>query len=326
VRRYTSVHAAADLDAVRAALGYERLDLWAGSYGTRTALVYSRLFPERVRAVVLDGAAPFELRFPLWVARDTEAAIGRLLADCEASGPCRAAFPRLGPDLRELVARLEALPAAVEASDPVTGRPVRLTVGRDELVSGLRVALYTPQHSRLLPLAIHEAARGRFGPYLALLGEGTAWSTETMALGLTLSVLCGEDVSRFDDAEVEAATTGALLGSSLVRSWRTMCAAWPRGDVPPRLDDAQPSSAPALILSGALDPVTPPRWGEAMARHFPRGRHVVVPGAAHNVSFTGCVPDLIARFVEAGSADGLDVSCVPKTRPPFVVGPAGTVP
>jgi pimeloyl-ACP methyl ester carboxylesterase len=105
-----------------------------------------------------------------------------------------------------------------------------------------------------------------------------------------------------------------------------MCAAWPRGDVPPRLDDAPPSSAPALILSGALDPVTPPRWGEAMARHFPRGRHVVVPGAAHNVSFTGCVPDLIAKFVEAGSADGLDVSCVPTSRPPFVVGSAGTAP
>jgi hypothetical protein len=73
-----------------------------------------------------------------------------------------------------------------------------------------------------------------------------------------------------------------------------------------------------------MDPATPPRSGEAAARHFAGSLHVLVPGAAHNASFTGCVPELIAAFVERGSADGLDTSCAARTaRPPFVTSHAG---
>jgi pimeloyl-ACP methyl ester carboxylesterase len=326
-RLYTSEQQMADLDEVRARLGYERINLWGGSFGTRAALVYARLFPARVRSVVLDGAAPLEFEFPLSLARDNQRALDRLLADCAAEAACAAAFPRLGQELAELLARLEREPARVSLRHPRTGEPVELALGRDRFAGGLRVFLYSASHQALMPLLIDQAWRGNFAPFVALSLAGMAWSVDTMALGLTLSVVCAEDVAGVTDEEIAAASRGSFLGRSEMDEWKRWCSLWPAGTLSPGLRRAPPSAAPALILSGELDPVTPPRWGEVMARHFHAARQVVAPGTGHNVSFSGCVPDVIARFLAAGSAAGLDTSCVAALRrPPFVLDLAGSAP
>jgi pimeloyl-ACP methyl ester carboxylesterase len=148
-----------------------------------------------------------------------------------------------------------------------------------------------------------------------------------MSLGMTLSVLCSEDVPMARDEEIEALTRGTFVGRAEVDAWRRLCAEWPRADLPERFDAPVSAPSAALILSGVLDPVTPPVWGEEVAASLPRARHVVVPHAAHNTSFTGCVPDLIAAFIREGTAAGLDASCVDAIRtPPFVIGPAGPAP
>ena len=326
-RLYTTEPAVDDLDEVRAALGYERVNLWGGSYGTRAALVYARRHPDRVRSVILDGAAPFEIKLPLWNAWGAQRALDRLTADCRADRNCRTAFPRFREELAEVLARLEPSPVRASLPHPRTGRPATMEVSRVVFASGLRGLLYVPAYASLVPYMVHEAAAGNFIPFAALSLETSAWSTETMSLGLTLSVLCAEDVQRLTPAEAETATRGTYVGASEIEIWQQMCAAWPRGPLPADADRVVPLDVPALILSGDLDPVTPPRWGQAMAAHFPRNRHVVVPGVAHNTSTSGCVPELISRFLEAGSAEKLDASCVRKIRrPPFVVDPSGTAP
>jgi len=318
-RLYTTAPAMDDLDEVRAALGYEKINLWGGSYGTRAALVYAQRHPERVRTVVLDGAAPFELTLPLHNAWGAQRALDRLLADCAGERECRTAYPRLREELDEVFSRL---PVRASLRHPQTGQLVEITVSRGGFASGLRGMLYTPAHASLLPWVVHSARRGDFSPFAALSLETAAWSTETMSLGLTLSVLCSEDVRRIRDGEAERAVRGTFLGDFEIATWRRMCEAWPRGPRP--VADDRPVRVPALILSGDLDPVTPPRWGEAMKKHFPDALHVVVPGAAHNTSMSGCVPDLIARFLDRGK---IDASCVRKIRrPPFVIDPSGTAP
>lgn len=325
-RLYTTAPAVDDLDGVRAALGYERINLWGGSYGTRAALVYAERHPEHTRSVVLDGAAPFEIELPLHNAQGAQRALDRLLADCAAEKECRAAFPRLREDLAFVLARLEQAPARVSLRHPQTGRPVEITVGRGAFASGLRGMLYTPVHASLVPSVIRSAREGDFSPFATLSLETAAWSTETMSLGLTLSVLCSEDVHRITDDEAERETRNTFGGRFEIETWRRMCSAWPRGPVP-ALERAKPLSVPALVLSGDLDPVTPPRWGEVMKIHFSGALHVIVPGAGHNTSMTGCVPDLIAQFIEQGGPAGLDASCVQKIRrPPFVIDPSGTAP
>jgi pimeloyl-ACP methyl ester carboxylesterase len=326
-RFYTSEPVVDDLDDVRAALGYERINLWGGSYGTRAALVYARRHGDHVRSVVLDGAAPFEIRLPLYNAGNAQRALDRLLADCSAEPDCRAAFPHLREEIREVLARLEKAPVQVRLRHPQTNRPVDFTVSRSAFASGIRGMLYVPVHASLVPLMVHEAAQGDFTPFAALSLQTAEWSTETMSLGMTLSVLCAEDVPRITDDDAEREVRGTFLGRSEIDTWRQMCAKWPRGPLPGEVDRVRPLQIPALILSGDLDPVTPPRWGEAMKAHFPGALHVIVPGTGHNTSTTGCVPDLIAGFIDKGNAAGLDTKCVQKVRrPPFVIDPSGTTP
>jgi pimeloyl-ACP methyl ester carboxylesterase len=326
-RFYTSEPIVDDLDDVRAALGYQQINLWGGSYGTRAALVYARRHADHVRSVVLDGAAPFEIELPLYNAANAQRALDRLLADCAAEPECSSAFPRLREELGEVLARLDQGPVRVSLRHPQTNRLTDLKLPRSAFTSGLRGMLYVPTHASLIPYMIHAAAQGDFSPMAALSLETAAWSTETMSLGMTLSVLCAEDVQRITDEEAEREVRGTFLGRSEIDSWRQMCSKWPRGPLPAEVDRVRPLQVPALILSGDLDPVTPPRWGEAMKAHFPGALHVVVPGAGHNTSTTGCVPDLIAQFFDKGSAAGLDTRCVQKVRrPPFVIDPSGTAP
>ncbi|HWM91552.1 MAG TPA: alpha/beta hydrolase [Thermoanaerobaculia bacterium] len=324
-RFYTTEPAVDDLDEVRAALGYERINLWGGSYGTRAALVYARRHPDRVRTVVLDGAAPFEIALPLYNAWGAQRAMDRLLADCAAEPECRTAYPRLREELAEVFARLDQGPVRTSLHHPRSGKPVEISITRGGFASGLRGMLYTPAHASLIPWVVHSARQGDFAPFATLTLETASWSTETMSLGMTLSVLCSEDVHRIRDEEAEREVRGTFAGTFEIDAWRRMCEDWPRGPVPAL--DRRLLRVPALILSGDLDPVTPPRWGEAMKKHFPGALHVVVPGTAHNTSTTGCVPDLIARFVDQGGAGGIDPSCVRKVRrPPFVIDPSGTAP
>jgi pimeloyl-ACP methyl ester carboxylesterase len=326
-REYTDFEAMEDLDAVRAALGAERIDLWGGSYGTRAALVYLRLHPERVRSVVLDGVVPFAMKYPLYTGRDGQRALDLLLRDCSADPACSAAFPDLRHELDALFATLERSPAEVEVRNSRTGWRERVTIGPDALVSGLRGSLYSAEQASVLPLAIHRAAAGDFEPYAALVQAVAGWSVETMSLGMTLSVVCSEDVSRISEDEAERWTRGNFVGRTMMDSLQGLCAAWPRGSLPEGYDQPVHAEAPALLLSGALDPVAPPEWGDLAAKDLPASKHVVVPGTAHNTSHVGCVPSLIATFIENGSAAGLDTSCVEAIRrPPFVLDTLGTLP
>jgi fermentation-respiration switch protein FrsA (DUF1100 family) len=89
------------------------------------------------------------------------------------------------------------------------------------------------------------------------------------------------------------------------------------------------SDVPVLLLSGELDPVTPPSWGEEAARHLPHSLHVTVPGVGHNTLGAGCVRSLMADFIARGSVTGLSPTCgadAGLARPPFFTSFAGPTP
>jgi pimeloyl-ACP methyl ester carboxylesterase len=302
------------------------VNLWGGSYGTRAGLVYARRHPDRLRSVTLDGAAPFEVRIPLHNAENAQRAFDALVRDCRADVDCRTRFPRLREALATVLDRLARAPVKAAIADPRTAERIEVTVTRALFASGVRVGLYTPVHASAAPFIIYEALEGRFEAFAALLVESAAWSTDTMSFGVTLSVLCSEDVPRIADEDVARLTAG-FLGRSEVDAWRAWCSAWPEGAAPAEARQTDPIPIPALVLSGDLDPVTPPAWGRVLADHFEPSRDLVAKGAAHNVSFSGCAPDLIAQFVERASADDLDASCLDAiARPPFLLTPRGPRP
>ena len=325
-RHYTTPVAMDDLDDVRAALGYETINLYGGSYGTRAGLVYMRRHPERVRTAVLDGSAPVSMRLPSSMNADALRALDRLFADCAAESGCREAFPDLPETFARVIEELEANPRVLDTTHPRTGDSFELRLNGSGFAAGLRNSLYSPTVASLLPWTIARAAQGDFGPFLAQIVP-LSDSGELINPGMFLSVICAEDVSQLADGDAERLAAEGILGRLQVEVITDACSVWPAADLPADYFEPVRSDIPTLLLSGDLDPVTPPRWGEAVLGGLGDARHVVAPGAGHGVIAHGCADDVIAKFIETGSHEGLDVSCLERIRrPPFMLSAAGTDP
>lgn len=318
-RQFTHAAALADLDEIRARLGYERVDAWGGSWGTRAALLYAARYPTRVRRLVLDGAVPLDMGFPSSASRDAQRALDLVVAGCEASIPCRARYPDAAGLVRTLDVTLQRAPFTARVRHPRTGAFVTKALPREAVVETLRGALYTPQDAALVLWLIERALDGDVAPLLAQATRTASWSTDQMALGTTLSVLCSEDLAGARETDYVAEARASVFGAIYADAWRGRCRMWPTGTGRDDVDREVQLDAAALVLSGVHDPVTPPGWGERMMRHFSQAQHVVVDAAAHNASFTGCTPDLIADFLDGDGHTALDTSCLAGARWPGVV-------
>ncbi len=317
-RFYTTPHAVDDLEEVRAGLGYAAANLFGHSYGSRAALVWMRRYPASVRSAVLYGAAPATMRPPLHHAPDAQRALDRLLADCAADPACAAAYPDLAGKLAEILARLAEAPAVAAFDDPRTGRRLELSIGRDLFNEVLRWRLYD-ERAATVPASIAAAHAGDFAPVarIGLALRRAAASGALLAVGTFLSTTCAEDAPGIDPAEAARLAAGTFLGTYRVDQQLRACAVWPRGELSPGYAEPVASAVPALVVSGARDPVTPPRWGEEVVRHLRQGRHLVLEHGAHGVPGP-CLAGVLAEFVARGSAEGLATECIAAMpRPAF---------
>ncbi len=321
--QFSTERAADDLERVRAALGYEGIALYGVSYGTRLALRYAERHPGHARRLVLDGVAPPELVLGASFAKDSQASLDGLLAACAADESCRAAFPDARRTLDAHLERLEEAPANVEALHPRTGEPVHITMHRDPFAVALRGLLYAPELAALVPLTIFEVSKGRYGAFIAQAAALGEPAQEEMSFGLFLSVVCAEDVPRIEDAAV-AESKATLFGDALIRELRGACEAWPVARLASAPAVTPELLVPTLILSGGLDPVTPPRWGELVAARIAGSRHLVATDAGHGIGSRSCVPKLMRAFLGGEPASGLDAACLRgDIRPPFFIDRAG---
>ncbi len=317
---YTTTLAMQDLDAVREALGAERINLVGASYGTRAALEYQRQFPRAVRRSVLDGVAPPDMVLPASAGLDAQASLDALFAACRTEPACTRRWPALRQDWERLLA---SLPREASVADPLTGATERFTLTRDLVLAAVRAPLYAPGLAAALPAAIQAAAQGRLEPLVALGSALTRRGAPGLSTGMHFSVICAEDMPRLAAGGVAAARD---FGTGLAPLYEQACASWPRGAVPTEFYTVGRSATPVLLLSGGLDPATPPRHAKRVAEALgERARHVVVPNAGHGLLGTGCVPDLLFRFIDAASdADALtlDATCATgMPRPPAFVPP-----
>ena len=326
-RFFTTSIAMQDLDEVRAALGADQIDLWGGSYGTRAALVYLREHEEHARAVVLDGVAPVELKLPVTFARDAQRSMDLLLQSCAAEKSCQAAFPDLQTQFARLLDDLSKHPAAARVQDPLTGAPADVVITRDVFAAGLRGVLYQQDFASLAPLIVARAAHGDFAPFIAATAGLDEGFSHSMSFGMMFSVVCAEDLPGTTPAEIDEAAKGTFLGPTLARQFLEVCAYWPRGALPRQFHEPVQSNKPVLLLSGELDPATPPRWADIAKGTLTKSLHLIVPGVGHGATAEGCVPQLIAQFIDKASVQGLDASCLaPLRRPPFFISFAGPPP
>jgi len=315
LRMFTTPIAMQDLDAVRAALGVERINLVGGSYGTRAALDYQRQFPQRVRRSVIDGVAPPDMGLTTSHSSDAQAVLDAVFTACEREAACRQAHPALRTDWAAL---LQSLPRRVSVAHPLSGQAESLTLTREMLLGAVRGPLYAPPLAAALPQAIAEAARGRFDAIVGINSLLAPRKGMTLAMGMHFSVVCSEDLPRKAHA---VDPPGTDFGVGFAELYERVCASWPRGELPAAYAGVPPSRSPVLMLSGGLDPVTPPRHAERVAKALgPNARHVVVPNAGHGVLGIGCMRDVLFRFIDAADDAGalaVDAGCVKSIpRPP----------
>lgn len=316
-RFYTTTDAVRDLDAVRAALGAEQINLIGGSYGTRVAQQYAMRHPQHTRSLVLDGVVPNELVLGSEHARNLDEALAQQFKRCQQAPACADKFGKdQREQLRALMARLSAQPVQVEYRDPSTNHIGTGQVDAATVASLTRMFSYAPQAAALLPLVLSEAEQRRYEPLMSVAKLLENQLGEQFMHGMQLSVICTEDADLLEDNPADRDT---VMGEAMNAYLKAQCAAWPTGTRPKDFHTPLKSDAPALLLSGELDPVTPPRYGTQVERHLRNGRHLVLKGQGHGSFGTGCVPKLLGRFMESADARSLDAACLDSLDyvPPF---------
>jgi len=321
VEFYTTSVAVRDLDAVRTALGYQRINLYGVSYGTRVAQHYVRRFPEHTRSVILDGVVPPQLALGTATALNAEHTLTSILGRCAHDTECSKRFGDPAVAYHTLRDSLQAHAVSVNLPDPTSGEPSKLEFTSYHLASVLRLASYTAEQAALLPLMLH-GATGTPANFIPLASQFLMVNRsygDAVANGMHNSVVCTEDVPFWDLSKVNRAELEkTYLGTAQLDGLQAICSIWPRGPIDPDFHAELRSDVPALLLSGGDDPVTPPADAEQAKRGFSHSMHVVLAGFGHGQLAAPCVDRVMGYFVAKGSVEGLDVSCVKKDVPmPF---------
>lgn len=317
LKLYTTSIAMDDIDEVRAALGYEKINLFGGSYGTRAALTYLKRHPQQVRTATLQGVAPTDQFMPGDFAVQNERALQGVLAECFADEACNKAFPKLKEEVKAVLARLMKGPVEVEIEKPKTKKRVKVRLNRDLAAEAIRYMLYHPVPAGRIPLIIHLAAENNFRPLAEAAFSYRLNLVGTGSNGMYLTVTCAEDLPGINLPEAERSAANTFLGDYRLRQQREACALWPRANVEADYTRPLRSEVPVLILTGEWDPVTPPMHGDRVAKTLQNSLHIVVPHGAHGLGGLeniDCIQRIRAEFMERGTTKGIDTGCVKSIR------------
>ncbi len=310
--QYGTARVVEDFERIRRALGYQRFNLYGGSYGTRTAQVYVREHPGSVRTVYMGSIVPIDVVMPLPMPKAARIAMDGTFAACEAQPDCRAAFPRLREEFRDVIARLDRDPPRVS----VPGRSEPAVLDRGRVAEWLRARLYRPSSATELPWLIHQAQQGNFDPIARGIIADAPQIDTALSFGALLSITCNEDVAFVREADVARESEGTFLRDYRLRQQQAACRNWPRAAVPAAFKRPVRSSIAALFVSGDSDGGSPLWFTEHAAPGFTNRAEVVMRGHGHT-EWNDCVAKIYARFVISGDARGLEVDCAVTPRAPF---------
>lgn len=324
-RYFTTSIAVRDLDDVREALGYERVNLYGISYGTRVAQHYLRRYPERTRSVILDGVLSPDIALGPDVALVSQEGLDALFERCREDEECDDAYPDLPTRFDAVLDRLGDAPVGVTIDHPRTGEPTETTIDRFTLIAIVRLLIYSPRTASVLPALVESAYEGDYRP-LATHAMFVAQSVENLAAGLNYAVACTEDAPYVEDVDVDA-LAATYMGTTFVDALNRVCERWPVGIMDEDLREPVETDVPVLLLSGELDPITPPRYASAAAARMTNTIDIVGRGQGHGMLTVACAQGLMAKFVDRPEAEELDLGCVDRIRPfPLFTSPMGPAP
>ena len=299
-RAYSTTRAMHDLEQVRTTLGYSQLNIWGLSYGSKAAREYLRLYPGNVRSLVLAGVVP---RARAWwgdIAVQTDRMLGELQRLCQADARCGSSVPDLRGSLQTLIARLEQGPARINDSTQVTAADVRRGV-TNRLGEGWSAAT--------IPLLVRDGLAGDLTPFVP-----PRVGPPPIPPGVFYGLTCSEEFRRQEGERTRKISAGTLLGASGVLQHLAICAVWPTWQIEPGLWEEVASDVPTLVLSGALDHITPPELAEPVVARLSRSRRLILPLRGHN-DFDPCIGGILQRFIRNPDPGAVDDACLRDTPP-----------
>lgn len=326
---YNTAENAADVNDLRLALGYDEVNLWGISYGTRLALEVMRLYPEGLRSVVLDSVYPPEVDLYLGTPASADRAFDLLFDSCAADPACSAAYPDLRTVFFDTVDRLNEEPVAIEIVHAFTGERMDGLLNGDDLMAFLFQFLYYADVIPSLPQIIYDASQGDYDMIVRLAGVLVA-EQEVMSQGMHLSVQCHDEVSGSSLEEFEAVLAeypelDSLFEDSLLgRLGYEVCAAWGAGAADAAENEPVRGDVPTLVLAGEYDPITPPDWGQQVAGTLDNGYFFEFPGQGHGTSVSSdCARDMMVAFLDDPTSAPDDACRAGMSGPEFVAPGAG---
>jgi pimeloyl-ACP methyl ester carboxylesterase len=317
-RFYTTVPAMQDLDEARAALGYDKINLYGISYGVTAEQIYMRMFPEHVRAVVMDHGHPADLPYAQMLPRAAQSALDQLLTYCEQDEKCHTAYPDIRGDWKTVLDRLTNGPVVTSYIPPGMTAPVSVTL--DHLAVSTYNALFNGTYSQI-PSAIHQFATHE--DWTSLINNIQSGSSNELEPLMYYMISCFEPASGYQPEEIARLNPDSMFRDWIVKiaqNTEKICAALPKPN--PSLVYGPGKSVPlsALMLNSLLDPVFPPSGMDLALKEFTQSRVITETTEGHDTSNSECRWDIITQYIERGSVNGLDISCMEKQKPSFVIG------
>lgn len=328
-RYFTTSVAVKDLETVRETLGVSQWNLYGISYGTRVALHYLRRYPDKVRTLVLDAVVPPTVPLGPDIASLAQRSLDIIFERCADSPGCFEAFGDLNTATAELLDSLKAQPRTITYEDVASGKIKTMEFTWQHLAVTLRLLSYSSQTASILPSMLHEAiANDNFAPLARQAMLQTQSLGDSMATGMHHAVICTEDAPYMSvGADKSTEAKPSYMGDQVVSSLLATCAGWPVGILDDDFRQAVESAVPTLILSGEADPITPPSYGDEVAESLSQSRHIINSQQGHMQAPFGCMPVLLAQFVETADAQSLDTSCLERQHVlPFFVDANGPLP
>ena len=313
---YTTAQSAADVDSIRRALGYERINLYGGSYGSLLAQATMRDYPDHIRSVAFNSTLPLEASIFVDASTTTANAILRLVEACDADPACNEAFPDLKTVLFEVIDQLNSEPVPVTLTNPSDGASYPALLTGEAVRANLVTFLYISQIIPVLPQATYDVYNGDYDLMTQLSSTRLAL-IDRISRGMMTSVICNADLvgrTPTDLLEIMAQLPPQLVSSAdpefiIEHGMFGTCAEWPVPDAAASAKEPLYSNIPTLVLEGEFDPVTPPEYGELVAGYLENGYYFEFPGIGHDVLSTACAREIAGAFIDDPSM-APDATCI----------------
>ena len=311
---YGTRNATLDIEKVRTAMGYEKVNLYGTSYGTRVALSYINTFPENLRTATLKGLVPNSLIMPSLFAKDSQRSLELLIEDCKNNQECRSSFPYFEKEFNEFLNG--SFPIKVEILNPES-KLIELVEIRKELVAKtLRSLLAVPTLTQQIPFLISEANKKNYLPLADLIFRINRSYANGLYDAMMLCVICYEDYPTLIKSIPEY-TENTFLQNIWIDRVINACEIWNPEKEEVSLIESNKQKLPVLLISGGRDSATPPKYGVEVLDKFPNGRHLIIQQAGHSFDgLLGCVENIINDFVITGNATQINTDCISTIKYP----------